>query len=68
MVADGKVYIGTRAGEFDILAADRTLKVISTTKLADPITATTTAANGTIYVATMRNLYAIGMRTVSDAR
>jgi len=67
-VADKKVYIGTRAGEFDVLAADRTLKVISSIHVGDPITATTTCANGTIYVATMRNLYAIGIRALSDAR
>jgi len=29
MVADGKVYIGTRAGEFDVLAASREKRVIS---------------------------------------
>ncbi len=59
MVADGKVYIGTRRGEFVVLAASRELKVISTVDLHDPISGTVTAANGTFYVATMTRLYAV---------
>ena len=68
MVADGKVFIGTRAGEFDILAAEKKLRVISSTNLGEPITATTTIANGTLYIATMRTLYAVATRAVTDAR
>lgn len=59
LVADGKVCLGTRGGEFDVLAAGRTLREISSIELHDPISATTTAADGTLYVATMTRLYAI---------
>jgi len=60
LVADGKVYIGTRRGQFVILAATRDLKVLSTVELHDPISGTATAANGRVYVATMTHLYAVG--------
>ncbi|HET6408562.1 MAG TPA: PQQ-binding-like beta-propeller repeat protein, partial [Chthoniobacteraceae bacterium] len=59
MVADGKVYIGTRRGDFMVLAASREKQVISTIELGVPISATPMAANGTLYVATMRELFAI---------
>ncbi len=58
-VADGKVYIGTRQGDFAILAATREKKVLCSLELKSPISATVTAANGTLYVATMNMLYAI---------
>jgi outer membrane protein assembly factor BamB len=59
MVADGKVYIGTRAGEFDVLAASREKRVISSFQVHEPISATATAADGALYVATMNHLYAV---------
>lgn len=59
LVADGKVYVGNRRGELWILAASRTPRVIRTIKLDSPIHGTPTAANGTLYVATMKRLYAI---------
>lgn len=59
LVADGKVYAGTRRGDFHILAAGRVKKVLATVDLRDPISATAVAANGVLYVATMRNLYAL---------
>ena len=59
LVADGKVYIGTRGGEFDVLDAARKKRVISSVQLGEPISATVTAANGTLYVATMSHLYAL---------
>ncbi len=55
MVADGKVYIGTRKG----LAASREKQLLASVDFKKPISATTTAANGVIYIATMNNLYAI---------
>ena len=58
LVADGKVYIGTRRGHFWILAAAREKKVLSSVKLDSAIIGSPVAANGTLYVATMRNLYA----------
>ena len=58
-VADGKVYVGTRSGAFYVFAADREKNVISTLELSSPISATTTAANGVLYLATMARLYAL---------
>jgi len=59
LVADGKVYIGTRRGDFWVLAASREKKVISETKLDSATAATATAANGVLYVTSMHKLYAI---------
>ena len=59
LVADGKVYIGTRRGEFTILAAARAKKVLFTVMLDGPISGSPTAANGTLYVPTQRRLYAL---------
>lgn len=59
LVADGKVFIGSRKGDFLILAAAREKKVLGVMEMKDPIAATAVAANGTLYIATMRNLYAI---------
>jgi outer membrane protein assembly factor BamB len=61
LVADGKIYLGTRRGDFLILAAGRGKKVLSTVRLDSPISATATAANRTLYIATMNRLYAVGL-------
>jgi outer membrane protein assembly factor BamB len=58
-VADGKVYLGTRSGNFYVWAASKEKQVLSELDLKIPISGTTTAANGVLYVATMQNLYAI---------
>ena len=59
LVADGKGSIGTRKGELVILAAGREKRVLCTTKLEGAINGTVTAANGTLFVSTMKHLYAI---------
>ena len=59
LVADGKVYVGTRRRDFWVLAASKEKKVISSVSLKDPIHGTAVAANGVLYVATMKELYAI---------
>jgi outer membrane protein assembly factor BamB len=59
LVADSKIYIGSRRGDFLVFAHAREKKVLGVMDLKDPISATAVAANGTLYVATMRNLYAI---------
>jgi outer membrane protein assembly factor BamB len=59
LVADGKVYIGTRRGDFWVLAAGKQLNVLSHVRLDDPIISTATAANGLLYVCTMQRLYAL---------
>jgi outer membrane protein assembly factor BamB len=58
-VADGKVYLGTRGGSFYVFAARRDKKVLAEIELGTPISATTTAANGVLYVATMTQLHAV---------
>jgi outer membrane protein assembly factor BamB len=60
LVADGKVYLGTRSGTFYVFAAAREKKVLSTLELGQPISATAAAANEVLYVATMNRLYAVG--------
>ena len=62
LVADGKVYLGTRSGAFYVFAASREKRVLSTIELGQPISATVTAANGVLYVATMGRLYAVQNR------
>ena len=59
LVADGKVYLGTRSGNFYVFAASREKKVLSELELTTPISATATAANGILYVATMTQLFAV---------
>jgi outer membrane protein assembly factor BamB len=61
LVADGKVYVGSLRGDFWVLAAGRDYKVISQIDLNDPIHATPMAANGTLYVGTMRRLFALAI-------
>lgn len=61
-VADGKVYIGTRKGDFWVFAEGREKKVLSTIDLHSPVSATAMAANGVLYVATMKNLHAIARK------
>jgi len=58
-VADGKVYLGTRSGNFYVMAAGREKKLLANLDLKSPISATAGAANGVLYVATMNRLYAV---------
>ncbi len=59
MVADGKVYVGTEDGDFFILAASKTLKIIGKVDMRSPVYSSPVAANGTLFVATPTHLYAI---------
>jgi outer membrane protein assembly factor BamB len=61
LVADGKVYLGTRSGAFYIFAAAKDKRLISKSQLEAPVSATATAANGVLYVATMSHLYAVSL-------
>ena len=60
LVADGKVFIGSRKGDFWIMAAGREKKVLSTLQLGAGISGTATAANGVLFIATMKQLIAVG--------
>ena len=59
LVADGKVYLGTRSGAYYVFATGREQKLLFESQLGKGISATATAANGTLYVATMTHLYAV---------
>ncbi len=59
LVADGKVYVGTRKRDFWVLAASREKKIVSMVELDSAMGGTPTAANGVLYVATMKKLYAL---------
>ena len=59
LVADGKVYIGTRSRRFCVLAAGKEKRVLSTVRTDDAVISTPVAANGTLYVGTMGRLYAL---------
>jgi outer membrane protein assembly factor BamB len=62
LVADGKVWLGTRSGILYVFAADRVKQKLLELDLGKPISATPTAANGVIYIATMSRLYAVSAR------
>jgi len=59
LVADGKVYLGTGRSVLWILAAGKELKVLSQIRMRDKVLSTPVAANGVLYVATMKHLYAV---------
>jgi len=59
LVADGKVYIGTRRGNFWVFAVDKSKKIIGSIKLDSPIHGSPVAANGLLYITTMKKLYAV---------
>jgi outer membrane protein assembly factor BamB len=59
MVVDGKVFIGTRSGDLWGFAASKEKQVLSKVEMGAPIQGTVTAANGSLYVATMNTLFAI---------
>jgi outer membrane protein assembly factor BamB len=59
LVADDKVYVGTRRGLLWILAATKDKKVISRTQFSDGIAGTPIAANGVVYITTENKLYAL---------
>jgi outer membrane protein assembly factor BamB len=58
-VVDEKVYLGTRSGDFYVWRAARTKELLTELALKSPISATATAANGVLYVATMERLFAL---------
>jgi len=59
LAADGKVYVGSRGGDFCVLAAAKEKRVLATVQFDAAIATTPVAANGVLYVATLERLYAI---------
>ena len=63
LVADGKVYLGSGGKQtLWVLAAGRELKIVGRVRVHDAIYTTPTAANGVLYVATNKHLYAVSAR------
>ena len=62
LVADGKVYLGNRRRTFSIFAAAPEKKLLASLKLDSAMDGTPVAANRTLYVTTMKNLYAISLQ------
>jgi outer membrane protein assembly factor BamB len=58
LVADGKVYVGTRRGQLWVFAASKQEQVLCSVRLDSPMAGSPVAANGTLYVTTMKTLYA----------
>lgn len=54
--------VGMEDGEVVIFAHGRTAKVLATIDMGEMIHTSPVAANGTLYIATDRKLYAIGAR------
>jgi len=59
MVADKKVYVGSRGSDFWILKEGREKKVLHSVKLDSPVHSSPVAANGVLYISTMNRLYAV---------
>lgn len=68
LVADGKVYVGSQGGDFCILDAAKEKHVLATLELDAPITSTPVAANGVLYVTTLKALYALEQPQLTAAR
>ena len=62
LVADGKVYVGTRRGDLWVLAAGKEKKVLACVPLGSPTSGTPVAANGVLYVPCSTHLYAVERR------
>ncbi len=58
LLADGKVYFATRNGEVLVFAASREKRLLSEFNLGSPVSGTPVAANGVLYVTTMKELIA----------
>ena len=63
LCADGKVYLGTENGYLWVMKAGRTRQVLDKIPMHAPIYTTPVVANGVLYVATHRFLYALRKET-----
>lgn len=59
LVADGKVYAGNKSGKLTVLAAGKEKKLLAEVRLRAPMHCTPVAANGVLYIACHRYLYAV---------
>ena len=61
LVADGKLYFGNQK-EFYIMAAGKEPKILSKIHLGSAVYSTPVAANGVVYVASQRYLWAVAKK------
>lgn len=59
LVADGKVYVATRRGDFRIFSESPEKQELFQIDLRSPVSATPTAANQSVYLATMKELWCL---------
>jgi outer membrane protein assembly factor BamB len=59
LVADGKVYVGTLGKKLWVFAAGKEKQVLASIPFDARIASTPVAANGTLYVSTLKRLYAL---------
>ena len=59
LVADGKVYVGTRRKDFWILAAGKEKRVLCSVEMDGAMSSTPVAAGGVLYISTANRLYAV---------
>jgi outer membrane protein assembly factor BamB len=61
-LVDGKVYLGTGDGDVWVFAHGKEKKLVNKVEMENQIYSTPTAADGVLYVMSMKNLYAIAGR------
>ena len=66
LIADGKVYIGTDAGDLLVFAESKEMKLLAKTKVESPISASPVAHKGVLYLLTQHWLFAA--KEGADAR
>ena len=59
VVADGKVYLGDEDGDLTVFAQGREKKVLSEVNMGSSVYSSVVTSNGTMFVMTRNNLYAI---------
>lgn len=59
LLADGKVYVATRQGEFLVFRASKEKQLLAEIEMNGPISGSPVAANGVLYITTMTHLYAV---------
>ncbi len=62
LYVDGKIYIGNEEGELHILKAAKQLEKVAVIDFPGSLFATPVYANGTLYIQTMSQLYAFGVK------
>ncbi len=62
LAADGKVFVGALDGKFSVFSAEREMRQLASIELDASMAATPVAANGVLYVTTLRTLYAVAER------